>query len=433
MNPEDVDAVLDRATRLLEAGRPAESLRCLDEVDGQSLEADERIEWGSLRAWALSEVGRDQEAVDLLEELLEEAPDSARLIGTLGVVLSNNDELEDAREALEQAVSLAPEDEVALANLALVYEKLRDYRHAARLYDQALERGADIDWILARKAAVLTELGEYSEAKSTLHRYLSLVPDDAAQWIALGILHSDDDEFERAYECYRAAERLDADSASLRLNWGVSAVGAGDLPAAYAQLAELQRLEPHSVRWRLLRAFILEEEGDTAGAQRIYERMVGRSDNADHADVVYALEMAMDFFSRHSRPGRCARLLRRAYQENACSVELCEAYREATGEHLEKAYWFSMMIEADYRPGLVEVRDEDEPSARPYTRFVRNYQVIANDHDEAVGLVLEFAGQMGESHATIREFVGSEPMEDTHRGIYEVEPESYVFTGDQHS
>ncbi len=205
----DDDSLLEQANRLLEDGKPQEALHLLDELEIETLDDEERIEWGSLRAWALTEMGRDEEALETLEPLLDEFPQSARLLGTLGVVLSNRDDLEQARDVLEEAVELAPEDEVALANLALVYEKLRDYERAAALYDRALSLGADIDWILLRKAAALTELGQYNEAKTTLKRYLSLVPEDAAQWIALALLHSDDGEFDAAFACYEQAERPD--------------------------------------------------------------------------------------------------------------------------------------------------------------------------------------------------------------------------------
>ena len=141
MQPEDIETLLDRANRLLEAGKPDESLRCLDELDVYALETDDRIEWASLRAWALSEMGRDEEALDTLDPLLEEFPKSARLLGTLGVVLSNTDDLEDARDALEEAIDLNPDDEVSLANLGLVCEKLRDYERALELFDRALEPG----------------------------------------------------------------------------------------------------------------------------------------------------------------------------------------------------------------------------------------------------------------------------------------------------
>ncbi len=431
MNPEDLDAIFDRANRLLEAGKPDESLECLDKVDGRTLDSDDRIEWGSLRAWALSQIGQHEEALELLDELLEEFPQSVRLLGAFGIVLSNNDELEDARDALEEAVALGPTDEVALANLALVYEKLREYERSLELYDRALELGADIDWVLLRKAATLTECGRYAEAKVTLKRYLSLVPEDAGQWIALAILHSDDEEYADAFRCYEQAEQLDPDAPALRLNWGVTAVRAHQLPAAYKQLARLRRLEPRSARAGLLRAFILEEEGDLAGARGIYDRTLARARYVDRGELSYAFEMAMDFFGRQKLRTRCERLLGRAYEANACTVELCEAYREATGEYVAQAFWYSLVIEADYRLGLLELRARNGSSRPPPTRFTRNYQVVARNHDDTVDMVVSLLQRMGETNPNVREFIGQEPIEQTHVGLYEVEPEGFVFSPDE--
>jgi tetratricopeptide (TPR) repeat protein len=432
MQPEEIDSVLERANRFLEAGKPDESLRCLDELEGQSLQGDDRIEWASLRAWALTEMGRDQEALETLDPLLEEYPRSPRLLGTLGVVLSNAEDLDDARDALEEALELSPDDEVALANLALVYEKLREYAQALDCYEKALSLGADIDWVLQRRAAVLTELGRYAEAKTALRRYLSLAPEDAAQWVALAILHSDDQEYDQAFECYVEAEKLDANLAMLRLNWGVTAVRAKQLRVARTQLRMLQRIEPRSTRPWLLRAFILEEEGHITAARVIYERILTRARFTDHAELSYAYEMAMDFFARHEMRPRCDRLLSRAYAANACTVELCEAYRETAGEHVEKAYWFSLMIEADYRPGLFEVYEAGPRPAR-FTRFARAIQVVARNHDEAIAMVIDFSRRMGEGHIAVREFVGEEEIDDSYTGIYEVEQDSFVFADEQTS
>ncbi|MFH1747612.1 MAG: tetratricopeptide repeat protein [Planctomycetota bacterium] len=426
MDPEQIDVILEHANQLLESGQADESLRCLDQIEGLLVDSDDRIEFASLRACALVEVGRSKDALQTLEPLLDEFPDSARLYGALGIVLSNGYNLTQARAALEKAVSLDNENESLLANLALVYEMLRDYKTALQLYERAIELGADLDWALQRKAAALSEMGDYDSAKATLHRYLSLVPDDVDQWITLGILHSDDEEYERALTCYEQAAALAPDSVALRINWGVTAVRAGQLTTAQSQLSELRRVDPDSSRPVLLQAFILEEQGDISGAERCYRRALGRVQDDDYAELTYALEMAMDFHARRKESARCDELLHRAYATNACTVDLLEPYRELTGRYLRRGYWYALLVEADYRPGLHEVREQASPGTGPPIRYQRDIEIVARDRDEALTIVLEFLNRMGETSICVCEFTREEDLNDVYSGLYSIERESYV-------
>lgn len=431
MDAEYIERIFSRANDLLDAGKAAETLRCLEELDGRLVDAEDRIEFGTLRAWALSELDRVDEALRSLDALMEEYPNSARLHGTRGVVLSNADELEEACAELERAVRLDPKDDVAIANLALVYERVGDFETAIRLYDKAIKLGADIDWALQRKAAVLSEVGDFSNAKATLKRYLSLVPDDIGQWISLAIMHSDDEEYEAAFAAYQVAESIDSQSPLLRLNWGVTAVRAGDVKQAAKQLKSLQRLTPQSPQPRLLRALIEEEEQNLVAAAASYAEALNIALPGDPGDLTYALELAMDFHSRQDNLEDCERLLELAYSRNACTVELCEAYREATGERLDEATWFSVDIEADFREGLPQhPRRKLDPGEQP-TRFCRNVQVVARDRDDAVALIIDFASRMAEQRVRIREFVGEEQMKDVFTGIYEVDPECLVLAANE--
>ncbi len=430
MRPEDVQALFDKANDLLDAGKAAETLRCLEGVEDQLTDDDDRIELGALQSWALSELGRHREALERIEPMIEEFDDSPRLLSTLGVVLSNSGRLIEACEALERALELDEDDESTVANLGLVYEKLYEYERALGLYDQAIEKGGQIDWLLRRKAAVLTELNRPTEAITALRRYLSLAPDDEAQWIDLAILYSDQDDFDSAGQCFREAERIAPDSPGLRLNWGVTAVRAKDLRLAQLQLAYLERLEPDGARPRLLRAYILEEQSQDQEAWAQYSDALSRARGEEGDELAYALEMAMDFAARHEMAADCRRLFREAYAANCCSMEFCEPYRELFGEPLEKGVWYSITVEADYRGGLNEVTDGGDPEGATPTRFLRAYQIVARDRDDALTLLRETLEELGETNLVIREFLNEEPLENTHTGVYEIEPDALVFAED---
>jgi tetratricopeptide (TPR) repeat protein len=427
MDGDEIQSLLERANGLLESGNAAESLSLLNTLRNRELEDEDRIEFGCLRSWALSELGQHEEAIEIMEGLAEEFADSGRVRGTFGVVLSNAGELEDACEELETAVQIDDEDESSLANLGLVYERLRDYRLALETYEKAIEKGADIDWLLQRKAAVHAELGDLPTARTTLRRYLSLAPDDANEWVSLAILHSDDEEFDKAFECYRQAEQIAPDSTALRLNWGVTAVRARDVESARQQLRYLQRLEPSGARPILLEAFIAEESGDPDAVLACYNRALEAANPDDAGDVGYALEMAMDFSARQGLRERCDELFEVAYRLNCCSVELCEAYREVGGQECEEATWFSLMFEAEYRSGLAEIVERATPAETTMTRYARNMQIVARDRDEAMSIAGDLLRKMGEKNVGIREFVGEEPIKNVVPGIYEIEHDSVVF------
>ena len=426
MSPESISEVLERAHDLLSAGRPGAALRVLRSLGDEYLEEEDRIEYTALQALALSDSGRGDRAVDLLDALLEEFPDSARLHSTAGIVLAAAGEFEDACDELEEAHDLDPGDASTLANLAMVYEELREYDRAAKLYARAAEKGGDLQWILPRQAAVYTEMNLTTRACKTLRRYLSIVPDDAEQWIALAILCSDDGDFHAAGDCYRHAERLDGDSATLRLNWGVTAVRAHDTDEAERQRAHLAALEPDAARTFLLEAYILEERGELVAAEAAYERALQVCVDENDEEQTYTLEMAMDFFARQQRAGVCDKLLAAAYRINACTVELCEAHRQVHAAACEAPRWFSVMLEADHRAGLSEMRALDAESAELPRRYLRNFQVVARDRDEAVSMAIETAQQFGETNVIVREFAGEEALEGAYGGLYEIARDAFV-------
>ena len=413
MDSDFIEDQLQQAADLLDAGKPAEALRCLEAIQDELLESEERIECASLSGWALSGLGRADEAVALLQPLLEQFPESSRLFGTLGVVLSDAERLEEACDVLEKAIELDHTDGVLLANLGYVHEKLHDCVAATKLYDRSLQNGADVGWVLRRLATVQCDMDEHAAARASLRRYLSLCPEDSAEWISLAIVYSELGEYDDSFECYRRAESLGADDVSLHFNWGLTAERAGRVEDARARLRRLTAVASDSPQVAVLRGFILEHEGDLEAAFASHLEAIVRAGGEHIEERVYAYETAMDFCAEHKMRDEAEALFRRAYADDACSVELCEAHRELTGESLDRAYWFSLMM--DKRGRRRGPRSKTRSTAR-------RFQVVARDRDHAIAMVHEFVQRMGDTKVSVSEFVNEEPMEDTFTGIYEVEP-----------
>lgn len=421
MDPGFIQTQLQKANELLDNGKPGDALRCLEQVNGHVFDEDDKIEFASLRAWALAQLDRGQQALDELQPVMEEFPDSPRLHATHGVVLSSIERLEDACEALEKAVSIDNTDGIALANLGFVYEKLEEFERAIETYDQALENGADMNWVLQRKASAQREMEDFAAARTTLKRYLSIVPDDDFEWISLAIVLSELGEFDESFDCYRRAESLNSSSASLRFNWGLTAERAGNIDLARNQLELLCQIDAESTQASILRAFILEHEGKLQPAFAAYTEALDRAAALDRDELLYAFARAMDFCAEHDLRKEAESLIKRAYRSDACSVEVCEAYREMTGRHADNAYWFGMLVQLERPP-----HSNGNGNQAPVTRLLRGFQVIGTDRDDAAGIVTEFLRTMGEKSVHISEFTDEELVEDDYRGIYEVEAEETI-------
>ena len=189
---------------------------------------------------------------------------------------------------------------------------------------------------------------------------------------------------------------------------------------------QLQLLEPNATRAVLLDAVLADCRGEAEAAVK-FSHALQCADFAEPTTLRQAFEMAMDYYVRHGSRQQADDLFDRAYRANACTIEVCEAYRQVAGQWVGEAGWYSLLIEADYRKGLLEIADRRGTSKEPYQRYVRNVQVLALDRDDALTRVLELLRKMGETNPAITEFVSEEPMRGVYLGPYEIESEVSVY------
>lgn len=117
-------AALVLASHAVEMGRPQEAITYLDK--GLALQPESHF-LNSEKAAALSQLGRDAEAVDLLSRWLETSPASdpanrARVLRSKGFSLINLDRLDEAEAAYRESLELAPNHGLALSQLKYIAE-----------------------------------------------------------------------------------------------------------------------------------------------------------------------------------------------------------------------------------------------------------------------------------------------------------------------
>lgn len=106
----------NRSLVLQALGRREDAIESLAGVAQETDAAGPRLEL----AFLLTDAGRDQEAMDILERLVADHPDEDRAWSRLGALLQKHDRLDEAESACRRAADLAPSRPEVFSNLATV-------------------------------------------------------------------------------------------------------------------------------------------------------------------------------------------------------------------------------------------------------------------------------------------------------------------------
>ena len=173
---------------------------------------DDDLVAGALdRAEALSDVGRDRAALDLLLPLLAQHPDHPLLVVECARLLMSSgtqDGLDEGLRLARRAVALDPEDADALAvlGIGLTTNPLR-WREARRATERAVALAPHDPAVWLARAQVLKDtVGAKGSARAAAERAVQLAPEDADAALLLAQVAFDElNPFDR-----RAAAEVDA-------------------------------------------------------------------------------------------------------------------------------------------------------------------------------------------------------------------------------
>lgn len=126
----------DRVQAALKAGDPKQALAIADQAL-QTFPTDAQLRF--LRAVALTQLGRQDEAEAVFRGLTQEYPELPEPYNNLAFVLAAQGRLDEARVALEDAIAALPDYALARENLGDIHLQIaaRQYREAARLDPKA--------------------------------------------------------------------------------------------------------------------------------------------------------------------------------------------------------------------------------------------------------------------------------------------------------
>lgn len=178
-NSEFVDNLWNLLQKKLEVGEDEEALKILDKlVEAQPSE----IEWKFLRARLLSEMGKTQEAKDAFEEVLELNPLSFEALFENALVMDSGGERDAVIMRLEKALDIAMDEHKAkeardvrliIAQIQFLQKKVDE---ALRCYDELIKEDPNDFRPYFCKGMIYSLLDRNSEAREQFAKYRELSP-----------------------------------------------------------------------------------------------------------------------------------------------------------------------------------------------------------------------------------------------------------------
>lgn len=168
------NAQVNRGTRLLTEGKPAEAVQVLNEALRLN-PADEDVHYDL--GMALARVGKLEEAIRQYEEALRILPDYVEAHNNLGNLLMRTGHLDEAIQHFESALKRMPEYASAHNNLGTALQQTGHTNEAIEHFQRAVQIKPDYWEAHFNVATSWLQAGRPSEARTELAAVLRLKPD----------------------------------------------------------------------------------------------------------------------------------------------------------------------------------------------------------------------------------------------------------------
>ncbi len=124
----------------------------------------------------LSETGRPQEALPILEAVTRTRPDGVDALNALGIAYARLGRVKDAMATFQKVLTLDPADDMAMENIGSVYLAQNDLVRAEEAFKRALEANPRSATAHSGLGVVQLKTGETAEAVANWKRAIALDP-----------------------------------------------------------------------------------------------------------------------------------------------------------------------------------------------------------------------------------------------------------------
>ncbi len=295
-DPEEGEALFERGLIEQRIGDLRRAQRWFERAVNAGSVSDARLHLAEV----LYQRGQNEQALDVLDRLLEELPQHAEahllrgfLLGDMGhheqavQATRRAAELNPALETLQSDLSIAPHlpaGQVAMLEvdpagalarygLGLAFRQRGYFREARTEFERALGQGED-ERLVQHALAELDLLDGDSTAARQRYERLLAGQESVRGWNEHGVALHQAGDVAAAADSYRRALRIDPRHALAYNNLGVALADRGDVEAAREALARAAELDPSFVRARRNLACLLSWHGEPTAALALLRELV---------------------------------------------------------------------------------------------------------------------------------------------------------------
>jgi tetratricopeptide (TPR) repeat protein len=252
---------VDEAQIALTQGRAAQPIAWLDQWQSDKQTYEVAFPARVQHAQRLVRLGRHDEAVRILEELLDRDPDSASVINTLGNAYVRIGERDRAFWLLRRAIDRNPNQHSLHLNIARFYESRGDVETAMMHVDRATELHPVSSTSHARKGALLLKQRKYEDALNAFELALTHDASDARLFLQVGEIEALLKRWSEAAGHFEASTSIDPTLTAAHLSLARALAESKRFEEARAALEPAIRLGAPELEVRQLSSYIAELEG----------------------------------------------------------------------------------------------------------------------------------------------------------------------------
>lgn len=207
-----MNGALDLARHWMTLGRPDQVLEQLGKLPGDAAMTHEAF---VLRAAALHDLGRHQEAVAAADAGLGQVGPEPQLLALLGMSRQELGQYAEAETALLDGLALAPTSSFLLCAYARLCLAVGQADKASRLVERAASFDPEDDVVAQTRVLVAFARGDDSEAVRRGRDALRISPDDGNSHALYGLALANQGDMKAAARSYRRAAASDPTNADL--------------------------------------------------------------------------------------------------------------------------------------------------------------------------------------------------------------------------